>query len=114
MIRLNTAIVAVALLIATAGPAAAAQFGSVTLKPGESQKISLFGGSGYKRFRVCNNAESVSSVSVTIQPRDPRVLQPSLCTEDNGYELDLENQGSGPATITFYPVSQGGFGMMGD
>ena len=103
-----------AILAASMDLCLAAQFGSIALKAGETQNISLFGAGGYRRIRVCNNAESTANVSVTIQPRDPRVLQPRLCTEDTGYELDLKNLGTGPATITFYPVSQGGFGMMGD
>jgi hypothetical protein len=114
MLRLKTPMVVAAILVATAELALAAQFGSIALKAGETQKISLFGPGGYRRIRVCNNAESTANVSVTIQPRDPRLLQPSLCTENDGYELDLQNQGTGPATITFYPVSQGGFGMMGN
>ncbi len=102
--------------LAASGPALARNFGSVSLKPGETQTVSIFGFGGYQRVRVCNDVQSVSNVKVTIRPRDARVLQPGLCTEDSGDQIEFINQGSGQALVEYNaaPGSGSGFGMFGN
>lgn len=100
---LKTALLAATLAIAAAYPAIAIDFGSIPLQPGVAVTVSLYGVGGYQWVRVCNNAESMADVAVIIQPRERRVLEPGLCTQQEGYELDLRNMGTGTATITFYP-----------
>jgi hypothetical protein len=113
MIRMTATAVALILAIATTGPASAAGFGSVTLQSGESRDVPLTGFGGYQQVRVCNDAESISSVSVAIRPRDQHLLQPGLCTENSGDALDLQNRGAGPATIVFKSLCGAADGMMG-
>ena len=102
--------------LATSGPALARNFGSVTLKAGETQTVSIFGFGGYQRVRVCNDLQSVGNVKVTIRPRDSHVLQPGLCTEDSGDQIEFINQGSGQALVEYNPApgSGSGFGMFGN
>ena len=100
---LKAALLAAILAVSSACPAFAIDFGSIPLQPGVAVTVSLYGVGGYQWVRVCNNAESSADVAVIIQPRERRVLQPGLCTQQEGYELDVRNLGNGPATITFYP-----------
>ena len=102
--------------LAASGPALARNFGSVTLKAGETQTVSIFGFGGYQRVRVCNDLQSVSNVKVTIRPRDAQVLRPGLCTEDSGDQIEFINQGSGQALVQYNPApgSGSGFGMFGN
>lgn len=102
--------------LAASSPALARNFGQVALKPGETQTVSIFGAGGYQRVRVCNDVQSVGAVKVTIRPRDPRVLQPGLCTEDSGDQIEFVNQGSGQAVVEYDPApgSGMGFGMFGN
>ena len=102
--------------LAASSPASARNFGSLTLKAGETQTVSIFGFGGYQRVRVCNDLQSVGAVKVTIRPRDPRVLQPGLCTEDSGDQIEFINQGSGQALVEYDPApgSGSGFGMFGN
>ena len=94
-----------------AGQASAASFGSLTLEPGESRNVPLSGFGGYQQVRVCNDAGSTADVSVAIRPRDPRLLQPGLCMENSGDQLELKNQGAGSATIVFKSLCGGADGM---
>jgi hypothetical protein len=105
-----------AITLVMAGPALARNFGQVTLKGNETQTVSIFGFGGYQRVRVCNDATSASAVKVTIRPRDPQVLQPGLCTEDSGDQIEFVNQGSGQAVVDYNPApGEGmGFGMFGN
>ena len=109
-------LLAVALALAASGPALARNFGQVSLKANETQTVSIFGAGGYQRVRVCNDATSASAVKVTIRPRDPQVLQPGLCTEDSGDQIEFVNQGSGQALVEYNPApgSGMGFGMFGN
>ena len=93
-----------------AGPALAANFGMVTLKGGETQTVSIFGFGGYQSVRVCNDATSASNVKVTIRPRDPQLLQPGMCTENTGDQIEFANQGSGQAVVSYNPAPGGGYG----
>jgi len=97
--------------LALATPALAGNnFGQVALKSGETQRVSIFGFGGYQSVRVCNDATSVSNVKVTIRPRDPQVLQPGLCTQNTGDQIEFVNQGSGQALISYNPAPGGGYG----
>jgi hypothetical protein len=93
-----------------ASPALANNFGMVTLKGGETQTVSIFGFGGYQQVRVCNDATSVSNVKVTIRPRDPQLLQPGMCTENTGDQIEFANQGNGPAAVSYNPAPGGGYG----
>ncbi len=105
-----------AITLALAGSAEARNFGQVSLKGGETQTVSIVGFGGYQRVRVCNDAQSISNVKVTIRPRDPQLLQPGLCTENSGDQIEFINQGSGQAVIDYNPApGEGtGFGMFGN
>src|SRR5690242_17413541 len=72
-----------------AGPALGNNFGVVKLKGGETQTVSIFGFGGYQQVRVCNDATSISNVKVTIRPRDPQLLQPGMCTENTGDQIEF-------------------------
>jgi hypothetical protein len=100
-----------AMAFVASGPALAGNnFGQVALKAGETQAVSIFGFGGYQRVRVCNDATSVSNVKVTIRPRDPQVLQPGLCTENTGDQIEFVNQGGGRALVSYNPAPGGGYG----
>ena len=107
---------AAALTLAVTSAAQARNFGQVSLKGGETQTVSIFGAGGYQRVRVCNDAQSVSNVKVTIRPRDPQLLQPGVCTEDSGDQIKFINQGTGQAVVYYNPApGEGmGFGMFGN
>lgn len=96
---------------ALASPAQSANnFGQLTLQGGETQTRSIFGFGGYQSVRVCNDATSTANVKVTIRPRDPQLLQPGMCTENTGDQIEFANQGSGPALMNYYPAPGGGYG----
>ena len=94
----------------SAGSALGRNFGMVTLKGGETQTVSIFGFGGYQSVRVCNDATSASNVKVTIRPRDPQLLQPGMCTENTGDQIEFANQGSGQAVVSYNPAPGGGYG----
>jgi hypothetical protein len=100
------------LLMATlASPASSANnFGQLTLQAGETQTRSIFGFGGYQSVRVCNDATSAANVKVTIRPRDPQLLQPGMCTENAGDQIEFVSQGAGPALVSYYPAPGGGYG----
>jgi hypothetical protein len=90
-----------AVLFATGGPAAeaaAADFGNVSLNPGETQRISTGSGRG---LHVCNNFESAGTIDVVISSHAPQKLPPGLCLDDIGDVIVATNQGGGPATLTY-------------
>ncbi len=99
------------LVAALASPALSANnFGQLTLQAGESQTRSIFGFGGYQSVRVCNDATSAANVKVTIRPRDPQLLQPGMCTENTGDQIEFVSQGGGPALMNYYPAPGGGYG----
>ncbi len=108
--RLKLLFVLAILAMALANPALARNFGQVTLKPGETQTVSIFGFGGYQSVRVCNDATSTANVKVTIRPRDPQLLQPGMCTQNTGDQIEFVNQGSGQALISYNPAPGGGYG----
>ena len=99
------------LMAALASPAFSANnFGQVNLKAGETQTVSIFGFGGYQSVRVCNDATSSANVKVTIRPRDPQLLQPGMCTENTGDQIEFVNQGGGQALVSYNPAPGGGYG----
>jgi hypothetical protein len=108
--RLKLLFVLAILAVALANPALARNFGQVTLKAGETQTVSIFGFGGYQSVRVCNDATSVANVKVTIRPRDPQLLQPGMCTQNTGDQIEFVNQGSGQALVSYNPAPGGGYG----
>jgi hypothetical protein len=111
MNRLKGFLLVLTMALVASGPALAGNnFGQVALKGGETQTVSIFGFGGYQRVRVCNDATSVSNVKVTIRPRDPQVLQPGLCTENTGDQIEFVNQGGGHALVSYNPAPGGGYG----
>ena len=111
MNRLKGFLLVLTMALVASGPALAGNnFGQVALKAGETQTVSIFGFGGYQRVRVCNDATSVSNVKVTIRPRDPQVLQPGLCTENTGDQIEFVNQGGGHARVSYNPAPGGGYG----
>ena len=116
MSQRKVSLAAAILVVAASAPAMARNFGQVTLKGGETQTVSIFGPGGYQRVRVCNDATSLSNVKVTIRPRETKLLQPGLCTEESGDQIEFANQGSGGALVEYDPApgSGSGFGMFGN
>jgi|SRR4029077_20940765 hypothetical protein len=108
--RLRHLFILAALGMALANPVLARNFGQVTLKGGETQTVSIFGFGGYQSVRVCNDATSAGNVKVTIRPRDPQVLQPGMCTQNTGDQIEFVNQGTGQALISYNPAPGGGYG----
>ncbi len=86
-----------------AAPAVAQNFGSVTLKPGETRKIPIMGFHGYVPVRLCNDFTSSATITAVIHPRDPRTLTPGECTEDTGDEIEVTNRGGGEAMVVWKP-----------
>ncbi len=84
-------------------PAQTQNFGTATLKPGESRTIPIRGFHGYVPVRVCNDYNSQSNVSVTVRPRDPHLLMPGQCAEDTGDQIEMLNKGGGPAAVSWQP-----------
>jgi hypothetical protein len=110
-VPLKALLVASALSLVLASPALAGNnFGQVTLKAGETQTVSIFGFGGYQSVRVCNDSTSASNVKVTIRPRDSQVLQPGLCTQNTGDQIEFVNQGGGQALVSYNPAPGGGYG----
>jgi len=110
MARTTLLISSIAIALAVASPALVRNFGQVTLKGGEAQTVSIFGFGGYQSVRVCNDATSIANVKVTIRPRDPQLLQPGMCTENTGDQIEFVNQGSGQALVSYNPAPGNGYG----
>jgi len=103
-------VASVAMFVPESPALAGNNFGQVTLKAGEARTVSIFGFGGYQSVRVCNDSTSVSSVKVTIRPRDPQILRPGLCTQSTGDQIEFVNQGSGHALVSYNPAPGGGYG----
>jgi hypothetical protein len=88
------------------------QWGSFSVKPGETKRIDLSIG---REVRVCNDFFSGATISVAVGPHDPHRLMPGLCTDDIGSDFVVTNHGSGRAFGTWAPsyghqTSDAGFG----
>ena len=86
-------------IAATAGlfsarAAEAQEFGSFTLKPGETRGFRI--GATYRNIRLCNDAESAGTLDATIGDHDMIHLVPGLCAEQSGDTILLHNAADGP------------------
>jgi hypothetical protein len=78
---------------------AATEWGSFSLRPGETQQISV--GPAARELRVCNDANSTGHIAVTVGTHEPRLLRPGFCGEDIGDMIVASNPGDGPAFGTY-------------
>jgi len=78
------------------------QFGVVSVAAGETKQV--WTGVAYRLIRVCNNVESSGTVAVLIDDRQSITLGPSICTEDYGNTIEMQNQSAYGATITYRAV----------
>jgi hypothetical protein len=95
------------------GHAVAANFGSVTLKTGETQTVDI-GSTGHD-MRVCNDFFSSGRIVVTIGGNVPHDLSPGVCAEDIGDRMTIQSLAGGLATVDFRALSDGrGHSELGD
>src|SRR6267378_4435285 len=90
----------------TGGQAFAFNFGSVTLKPGETRTVDF--STSARTMRVCNDFFSSGPVVVTIGGSLPHDLSPGVCAEDIGDRLTVQSHASGLATVEFRPLNDVG------
>jgi hypothetical protein len=103
--RLAAAAAAIATLLAGcagSGQSVPGEFGSFTLKPGETRQIQT--GYIYRNMRVCNDAGSAGPITATIDDHLPRELLAGVCAEDLGNSVLLHNQSNGVARGTYRPL----------
>lgn len=86
-------VLAVAIACSLAETALAAEFGSFTLQPGESQTIRI--GSTYRQLKVCNDTKSAGLLDAIIGTSDVIHLKPGICAEWNGDTIQVRNMSSG-------------------
>ena len=86
--------------------AVAANFGSVTLKAGETQTVDI--GATGRDMRVCNDFFSSGPIVVTIGGNVPHDLSPGLCAEDIGGRMMIQSHASGVATVDFQSLNDVG------
>jgi hypothetical protein len=82
--------------------ASAAPSGAVNLAAGEARQVWI--GTTYWWFRVCNDTTSKGVVTVSIDGHDSQVLAPGICTENSGGSIDLRNDRTGHALITYRSI----------
>ena len=87
----------------TSGQAFAFNFGSVTLKPGETRTVDF--STSARTMRVCNDFFSSGSVVVTIGGSLPHDLSPGVCAEEIGDRMTAQSHASGLATVEFRSLS---------
>ena len=95
-----------------ASEAAADYFGSLTLKPGEAQKIQI--GTTARNMQVCNDIFSAGAAEVTIAANVPQDLQPGVRAEDIGDRMSIQSRSKGPVTIVYRPIYDQGHGDFDD
>jgi hypothetical protein len=109
MLKLS-GISASAVLLATAlagTPASAGYFGSLSLQPGQTQKLNV--GTVTRNVRVCNEFGSAGSASVVIADNPAHHLMPGQCAEDTGDRLLIQSMSGGPVQIDWRVIiDQGG------
>jgi hypothetical protein len=86
-----------------AGQAFAFNFGSVTLKPGETRTVDF--STSARTMRVCNDFFSSGPVVVTIGGSLPHDLSPGVCAEEIGDRMTVQSHASGLATVEFRSLS---------
>ena len=96
--RRSYLLLAAVFFMAVAGvlPALAQEFGSFTLKPGETREFRI--GATYRTIRLCNDAESAGTLDAIIGDHDTIHLAPGLCAEDSGDTIQLHNAANGPVS----------------
>ena len=93
-----------------AGPASAAYFGSLSLRPGQTQLINV--GAVTRNVRVCNDFDSAGAASVTIAGNPTHHLGPGQCTEDVGDRVVVQSQAGGPIRVDWRALlNEGGHRM---
>jgi hypothetical protein len=100
MKRIAITLGAMMALDVTSAEAVPYQWGTFSLKPSETRRISLLIG---REVRVCNNFESGGTITITLGAHDPHRLMPGVCTDDVGSDIVATNVGSGPAYGTWAP-----------
>ena len=86
-----------------AGQAFAFNFGSVTLKPGETRTVDF--STSARTMRVCNDFFSSGAVVATIGGSLPHRLSPGVCAEEIGDRMTVQSHASGLATVEFRSLS---------
>src|SRR5689334_15871868 len=79
-------------------------FGTVSLKEGESRRISI--GPTFRDMRVCNDLKSAGSVMIKVGAGFERKLRPGQCAEDRGNFINSQNLAFGTARITYRALSE--------
>ena len=79
-------------------------FGTVSLKEGESRRISI--GPTFRDMRVCNDLKSVGSVMIKVGAGFERKLRPGQCAEDRGNFINFQNLAFGAVRITYRALSE--------
>src|SRR5258707_14209132 len=87
----------------TSGQAFAFNFGSVTLKPGETRTVDF--STSARSMRVCNDFFSSGAIVATIGGSLPHDLSPGVCAEEIGDRMTIQSHASGPATVEFRSLS---------
>jgi hypothetical protein len=87
----------------SSGQALALNFGSVTLKPGETRTVDL--STSARTMRVCNDFFSTGAIIATIGGSLPHDLSPGVCAEEIGDRMTIQSHASGLATIEFRSLS---------
>jgi hypothetical protein len=88
------------------GQAIGADFGTLTLKAGETQTVDI--GATGRDMRVCNDFFSSGPIIVTIGGNAPHDLSPGLCAEDAGDRMTIQSHAGGLATVEFRSLSDVG------
>ncbi len=88
-------------------PASAGYFGTLSLQPGETQKLNV--GTVTRNVRVCNEFGSKGSASVVIADNPAHHLMPGQCAEDTGDRLLIQSMAGGPVQVDWRVIiDQGG------
>jgi hypothetical protein len=101
MLRLATIVLMGAGL--SGGQAFAFNFGSVTLKPGETRSVDF--STSALTMRVCNDFFSSGAIVATIGGSLPHDLSPGVCAEEIGDRMTIQSHASGLATVEFRSLS---------
>ena len=96
----------------TSGQAFAFNFGSVTLKPGETRTVDF--STSARRMRVCNDFFSTGAVVAVIGGAYPHRLSAGVCAEEYGDRMTVQSLASGLATVEYRSLSDVPRGTQGD
>ena len=87
----------------TDGQAFAFNFGSVTLKPGDTRTVDF--STSARTMRVCNDFFSSGAIVATIGGSLPHDLSPGVCAEEIGDRMTIQSHASGLVTVEFRSLS---------